>query len=57
MCTLDLLHGMRHVAELADAGRLDDDTIRCVLLHDLLERLVKSPTSVQQMQPEFISVI
>ena len=41
VCTLDLLHGMRHVAELADAGRLDDDTIRCVLLHDLLERLRK----------------
>ena len=53
VCALDLLHGMRHVAELADAGRLDDDTIRCVLL----SAFVKSPTSVQQMQPEFISVI
>ena len=41
VCALDLLHCMRHVAELADAGRLDDDTVRSILVHDLLECLRK----------------
>ena len=38
---LDLLHSARNIAELAHAGRLDDDAVGRVLVHDLLERLFK----------------
>ena len=53
----DLLHGCLHIAELAHAGGLDEDAVGGIVVDDLSRAFPKSPTRLQQMQPEFISVI
>ena len=35
------LYGLRHIAELANAGGLDENTVRMVFLHDLFQGLAK----------------
>ena len=43
MSAFHLLHGPGHIGQLAHAGGLDYDPVRCIVLHDLLESLGKVP--------------
>ena len=55
---VQLFHSGDDVAELADAGRLDDDAVGMIRVQHLCRATsAKSPTRLQQIQPEFISVI
>ena len=38
---VDVLHGTDNVAQLANAGRLDQDAVRMISLHDLFQRLTE----------------
>ena len=48
------LYGADDVAELADAGRLDEDAVGMIVGDDLLQRAAE--VADEQMQPEFISL-
>ena len=44
------------IAQLADAGRLDEDAVGVVVSTTFFSASRKSPTRLQQMQPEFSSL-
>ena len=52
----DALDGAGHVGQLADARRLNEDAVRVVVSTTFFSASRKSPTRLQQMQPEFSSL-
>ncbi len=50
------LNSAGHITQLANAGRLDQDAVRVIGLHDLFQCLAEVAHQEQQMQPEFSSL-